>query len=354
MGAKRPAATFALALLAALVPGEARGQGSRSSPVVEVVRKARDGVVAVKATKREEGEGTRDVVGTGIVVDELGYVATSQHIIASASGIHVYRRDGTGVPAQVVAEDSDHDLAVLKCPAADRWQALPLGPGGDLLVGETVVAIGHPFGFDYTVSTGIVSALGRDIVLPSGTTLRGLMQTDAGINPGNSGGPLLNVNGDVIGVVVAMREGAQGIAFAVNADTLADWLSRRLSAARVAAVSHGLVCSERVLKPEGAVRQQVVVTAVQERTPAAGADVRSGDQVLQVAGRPVYNRFDVERAFWRSKPGQRMELVVLRAGQRLTRTIRLAPAVSSSAREAAPPATRPVLPAAGNHTDPPR
>ena len=107
---------------------------------------------------------------------------------------------------------------------------LPLAPVDDLMVGETVIAIGHPFGYTHTVSTGIISALGREITMPTGDVLTGLIQTNASINPGNSGGPLLNINGEFIGINVALREGAQNIAFAINAGTVKSFLQQHLSA----------------------------------------------------------------------------------------------------------------------------
>src|SRR5205085_2088984 len=122
------------------------------------------------------------------------------------------------------------DLAVLRIRSNKKLAALPLAPVDDLMVGETVIAVGHPFGYTNTVSVGIVSALGREITMPTGDVLNGLIQTNASINPGNSGGPLLNVNGEFIGVNVALREGAQGIAFAINTGTVKSFLRQHLSA----------------------------------------------------------------------------------------------------------------------------
>src|SRR5205814_1119156 len=126
----------------------------------------------------------------------------------------------------------------------------------DLMVGETVIAIGHPYGYQNTVTTGIVSALGREITMPNGETLTNLIQTSASINPGNSGGPLLNINGQLIGINVALRDGAQGIAFALNAETVKEVLRQRLSASRLSGVTTGLRCTEFV-QLEGLDRQHV-------------------------------------------------------------------------------------------------
>src|SRR5207237_7199463 len=139
--------------------------------------------------------------------------------VGSGGRVWVGLHDGNDYPAQVVTADEHHDLAILHVQADHRLPALPLGPGSDLLVGETVIAVGHPFGYTNTVSTGIVSALGREITMPTGDTLVNLIQTNASINPGNSGGPLLNINGELIGINVALREGVQGIAFAIIVDS---------------------------------------------------------------------------------------------------------------------------------------
>ncbi len=182
--------------------------------------------------------------------------------------------------------------------------------------------MGHPFGYNYTVSTGIVSAVGREITMPSGATLENLIQTNASINPGNSGGPLLNINGEVIGINVAVREGAQGIAFALNADAVQQFLSRAFSAERVAGVRHGLSCREIVV-PDGTEREHVVISEVADEGPAASAGLRAGDEILKVADRPVANRFDVERALWACQTGDKVAVTVRRQGHQRVFAVQL-------------------------------
>src|SRR5262249_21880204 len=164
------------------------------------------------------------------------------------------------------------------------------------------------------------------------------------INPGNSGGPLLNINGEVIGINVALREDAQGIAFALNADTVLQVLSKHLSAAKLGGVRHGLVCGEAV-SPTGEARQRVVLEEVPDNGPAAVAGCKRGDRVLRVGDRGVSNRFGVGRAFWDRKPGDKVELAVVRDGKELALTLTLAagaeadPAVAGQAPPARGPAT---------------
>jgi serine protease Do len=300
----------------------ARAEYNRRTPVVEAVEKTRAGIVTVKVQRRGSW-GRKEMLGTGVIVDERGYVVTNRHVIVSAESVTVALADGTELVAQVLEDDARYDLAVVRIHAERPLPALPLGPGSDLLVGETVITVGHPFGYTNTVSTGIVSAVGREIPLPDGGTLGGLIQINASINPGNSGGPLLNINGELIGINLAVREGAQGIAFAINADTVQQVLSRDLSAEKRAGVRHGLACRETV-EPEGSARQHVVVEQVAEQGTAAGAGLCRGDEILQVAGQPVANRFDVERALWDHRPGDQVNVTVRRHGQEVSVALTLA------------------------------
>ena len=269
-------------------------------------QKTRDSIVTIKVEKQGNW-GRKDVVGTGVIVDERGYVVTNRHVVAGADRVTVELADGTEVAASVVTEDASHDLAILRVSADQaRCQALTFGPGSDLMVGETVIAVGHPFGYtQHGVHRHHQRPGPRDHHARAASVLTDLIQTNASINPGNSGGPLLNINGELIGINVALREGAQGIAFALNADTVQEVLSKHLSAGKVAHVGHGLACREAV-PDEG------------ERPPAGG---RRGRGRAQPGGRgrpqerrrarqasasaSVTNRFDVERALWSYKAGRR-------------------------------------------------
>jgi serine protease Do len=293
---------------------EGRAQYSRRTPIVEAVQKTRRGIVAIKVT-RDEGKARKELVGTGVIVDERGYVLTNGHVVFGAERVLVRLHDGTNVDARIHTEDHRHDLAILKLAASGKkLQALTFAPGGDLMVGETVIAVGHPFGFTNTVSTGIISALDREITMPDGETLTNLIQTDASINSGSSGGPLLNINGELIGINVALREGAHGIAFALNADTVQQVLAGRLSAGKIAHLHHGLICRE-VLRDDAPARQQVVIERVPADGPAAAAGLRRGDMLVKIGARSVTNRFDLERALWDCKPGERIEAAIVRDGR---------------------------------------
>jgi len=290
----------------------------RCNATVMAVRKAKPSVVAIKIPTST----TKGPSGSGVIIDERGYIITNRHVVGGASEVQVRFADDTELPGTVLVADSNTDLALVKVDAKKPLTALALARTDDMEVGEDVIAIGHPYGYSFTVSKGIISALGRKIELPTGAVLQGLIQTDASINPGNSGGPLLNINGEFIGVNTALRDGAQGIAFAINTDTVRRVLSQKCSALKVAGVSHGLKVSEKVASGP-AHSQQVIVAGMSQ--PSAAPELRDGDVIRQIGKLKVASSFDVERAFWDTKPGQQVLVGITRNGQESTVTLTLPP-----------------------------
>jgi serine protease Do len=290
------------------------GESQRHTPIVQAVRKARGSVLTLRAEKRSAFGRPGESLGTAVVVDERGYAITNRHVVADAVKLQAFFEDGSTVCVAVVREIPEHDLAILQLRGRSSYKAMSLGPSSDLEQGEDVIAIGNPYGYKNTVTRGIVSAVGRDIVLPNGHKLCNLIQVDAAINPGSSGGPLLNINGELIGITVAMREGAQLIAFAIPADTVKNILIEHLSAKQMVGLDHGLACTEEVLKPEGPDRQRLRITAL-SRGCHGPETLRPGDYIVQVADRRVANRFDLERALWDYKPGTPVPVVIDRDGQ---------------------------------------
>ena len=282
-------------------------QYSRETPLVKAVQKTKPGVVNLKVTKQGQW-GQRSIEGTGVLVDERGYLITNAHVVASAISIKATLSDKTTLKATVVKELPSFDLAILRVTTKKKLKALTFGPASDLMEGETVIAIGNPYGYGGTVTTGIISALDREITMPSGTELKGLIQTSCAINPGNSGGPLVNINGEVIGINVALRDGAQCIAFAINSDTVKRALRTHLSAVKVSKVAHGLQTKEEV-RSKGPQRQKVVVQS-------AKGLLKKGDVILKMASLEVNNSFDLERAVWGYKAGDKIQATILRDGKK--------------------------------------
>src|SRR4051794_37721696 len=219
------AAIMGLAAVGWLAPSLA-GAASRRTAVVEAVQKVQPCVVSISSEKKaastsrwpftaEENQRPRvSGMGTGVILDGRGFILTNFHVVDKVQGIEVHLTDGSNYAARVAQSDEAMDLAMLKVDAGRPLPAITLGSSADLMVGEDVITIGNAFGYENTVSVGIISALGRNVTLSDEQIYRNLIQTDACINPGNSGGPLINLEGELIGINVAVRAGAQGIGFA--------------------------------------------------------------------------------------------------------------------------------------------
>lgn len=299
----------ALVVAAPLVASE-----SRRSAIVIAVESQKDSVVNIHGQKMVPSDGDTvgelrrvNGMGTGVVLDSRGYVVTNFHVVEGVKRIEVTLSSGRTVAASLVSHDPRTDLAVIKIDADVPLPVARIGTSSDLMIGETVLALGNAYGYEHTVTRGIVSALHRDVEVSRTQRYDDLIQTDASINPGNSGGPLLNIDGEVIGINVAVRAGAQGIGFAIPIDHVLDIVSQLLSAERMAHTWHGLV-----VRADG--RRGVVVEAVHRRSPAECVGVRAGDQIKQVGDVAVLHQLDIERALLGRKAGELVPVTMVRAG----------------------------------------
>ncbi|HVR41856.1 MAG TPA: trypsin-like peptidase domain-containing protein [Thermoanaerobaculia bacterium] len=233
-------------------------------------------------------------VGSGFVWAADGTIVTNAHVIDGASAITVNLYDGRKFVARLIGADPDSDLAVLKVDA-ERLPTLPLGSSADLLIGETVIAVGNPFGLSGTVTTGVVSATGRSVpAQEEGRTFTDFIQTDASINPGNSGGPLLNIEGRVIGINVAIYAQAQNIGFAIPVDRARKIVEDLRQYGEVHNAWLGLatatITPEEAQRLGLAVSAGAIVTRVFGGSPAARAGIRPGDVIVAVGNAPVDSR----------------------------------------------------------------
>jgi serine protease Do len=242
----------------------------------------------------EQGRGA----GTGVVIARDGYLLTNHHVAGSGRNIRVRLADGDTVAGELIGSDAATDLAVVRVREAELVQ-LPIADPDTVAVGQLVVAIGNPFRFERSVSLGIVSALDRSLPGPNGLVFEGLIQTDAAINPGNSGGPLVNAQGEVVGINTAVIPWAQGIGFAVSART-ATWVTSVLmKSGRVDRRYLGVAARSEHLSPALAAAtgqpKAVRVLQVGSGSPAETAGLRPVDLVLGVHGEPVGNVDDIHR-----------------------------------------------------------
>jgi len=261
---------------------------------------------------------TAQSLGSGFVWSSDGIIVTNNHVIEGASRITVMFSDGTQLPAKLIGVDPDSDLAVLRVDAK-KLSPAPVGTSSDLMIGETVVAVGNPFGLSGSVTTGVVSALGRSV--PSkeeGRTFTDFIQTDASINPGNSGGPLLNIEGKVIGINVAIYAQAQGIGFAIPVDRAKKVIQDLLRYGQVHSAWIGAVTA--TLTPEEAKRigtkasHGAIVARVFAGSPAQAAGLRAGDVITAVAGKPVDSRESFSTLTATLAGGQPIDLSIMREG----------------------------------------
>jgi serine protease Do/serine protease DegQ len=269
-------------------------------------------------------------LGSGVIIDAAqGYVLTNNHVIDKATEIRVTLMDGRQLTATVIGTDPEADIAVIQIPA-ERLSALTLADSSRLRVGDFVVAIGNPFGLGQTVTSGIISALGR-----SGLGIEGFedfIQTDASINPGNSGGALVNLRRELVGVntaIIAPGGGNVGIGFAIPANMAAQIMSQLVEFGEVRRGQLGL--SAQDLTPELAqafgvhdLNQGVVVVQVGDNTPAARAGIKSGDIIVKVNGREIRSRSELRTAIGLLRVGEKIRLDILRDGKQRTVTAEIA------------------------------
>ncbi len=270
--------------------------------------------------------GKRGGQGSGVVFTPDGYALTNSHVVSGAPSVTVSLGDGRRLPASLVGDDPDTDIAVLRLAGSGHAHA-SLGRSAGLKVGQMVVAIGNPFGFQATVTAGIVSALGRTLRAKSGRAIDSVIQTDAPLNPGNSGGPLVSGAGRVVGINTAIIAHAQGICFAIGIDTAIDVATRLMRDGRVRRGRIGLAAQTvpidlRLVRAHGlALRSGALVTDVTADGPAAQAGLERGDVVVALAGHPVGGTDDLHRLLTRETIGRDVSLDVLRGAALRTLTV---------------------------------
>ncbi len=321
----------------------------RITPAVEVARKVKGAVVNIHSEKtvtsaadpfHPEISSVNRVngMGTGIVIDPRGYIVTNNHVVDEVQVLRVHLSDGTSHTARIIARDPEQDIAVIKINVTAPLQTIPLGTATDLMILEPVIAIGNAFGYEHTHTMGSVSAIHRDVALNKEMSYKGLIQTDASINPGNSGGPLINLYGELIGVNVAIRAGAQNIGFAIPVDTMIHAASDLISLQRRIGVSHGIVVRDHVDASNNPITRTCFIERTESGSAAERAGLRGGDQIMQVGGVAVGCSLDLERGFLEKRPGEKVAITIRRNYE--DKTIDLAiPAASTVVASSSPVST---------------
>jgi serine protease Do len=334
------AAAAWLALIGA--PSARADRDSRRTPIVDAVERVAPAAVNITSTQQVRQSNpffgdpffdqffdrfvdprprTAQSLGTGVIIDRSGHVLTNEHVLAGATETRVTLADGREFACEVIGTDPDNDLGVLRIEADGPLPVAPLGDSDDAMIGETVIAIGNPFGLNHTITTGVLSATQRSIQAPrGGRAYHGFMQTDASINPGNSGGPLVNVDGEVIGVNTAILGNAEGIGFAIPINRARRIVQELIEHGSVSPTWLGLDVQDltpALIKSLGArTTSGALVSHVYDDSPARRAGIRSGDIVVELDRTPVRSRRGYFELLGSLTSGGRTPLVVEREGSR--------------------------------------
>ena len=308
------------------VGGYAQSAADSSTAVAAVYKSSYKAIVEITVRGASEASpfgdgGQQQAQGSGFVYDEQGHVITNQHVVSGAESVEVTFWNGKTYDATVVGTDPSTDIAVLDVDApASALEPLELGDSSQLEVGDGVIAIGSPFGLEQTVTTGIVSALHRQITSPNDFAIDDAIQTDAAINHGNSGGPLLDLEGNVVGVnsqIESESGGNDGVGFAVPSDTVAKIATELIESGKVEHAYLG-VATEDTENGDGA-----GIAEVRPGTPAESAGLRNGDVVTEIDGTKVADADELRRLIDAKSPGDSVELTILRGGTERTLEVEL-------------------------------
>lgn len=306
------------------VPSDAELLDAYSRTVTAVARKVSEAVVHVKVEKpgrRSRGPQNANAAGSGFIISSDGFIVTNSHVVKGATKIEADLQDGRSFPARLVGDDPATDIAVLQIDA-ERLSTLSFADSDRLQVGQLAVAIGNPYGFQYTLTAGVVSALGRTLRTESGRLIDDVIQTDAALNPGNSGGPLVDSHGRVIGVNTAVILPAQGLCFAVAANLAQYVVGRLIIDGKVRRGFIGIGGQMVQINQQAANRYQldthsgVLVQSVEPDSPAADSGIMQGDVIIAFHGSAVKSIDDLHKLLSEDAIGKTVELTVLRSGRK--------------------------------------
>jgi S1-C subfamily serine protease len=290
---------------------------SYSTTIIDAVEKVKTAVVKIELYKKDKNKEVPVGTGSGFLFSSDGFLFTNSHVVHNAELIKVKLYDGNSRLATLIGEDPDTDLAILKISEADFTPA-KLGDAEILKIGQLVIAIGNPLGFQHTVTAGVVSALGRTLEGQTGRMMDSMIQTDAALNPGNSGGPLINTDGEVVGVNTATIRGAQGLCFAISITTAKEIANQLIRFGKVKRAYLGVVMQQIDLVPKLRTihqlpnKQALFISAVADGSPAQKAGILSGDIILSLNNQMVETSDALFKMLTEDKIGQFQYIGILR------------------------------------------
>jgi S1-C subfamily serine protease len=296
-----------------------------SRTVVAAVDRVAPAVVNIDIKQRlNSRRGPREVggSGSGFIIAPDGFILTNSHVVHEATVVNVNLPDGRDYPAQLVGGDPDTDLAVIRIDAPNLTH-VRLADSENLRVGQIVIAIGNPLGFQASVTAGVISAVGRSMHAQSGRLIDNIIQTDAALNPGNSGGPLVNSAGEVIGVNTAMIRPAQGICFAIASNTarfVAGWLIKdgKIRRSYIGVAGQNVPIHRRIVRFYNLPRDTaVLVVSVEKESPAAKSGLREGDLIVAFDGEPIGTIHQLHKRLMAEQIGVQSKIVIIRHTERL-------------------------------------
>ncbi|GHT12164.1 hypothetical protein FACS1894170_06630 [Planctomycetales bacterium] len=297
---------------------------SRANWATEAYEKNREAVVNIQGDKVDESANPKDNgksyngMGTGIVIDERGYIITNHHVVNGIQQIQVTTFDGKKYAAKLAGCDPDTDLAIIKIAPRKPLKPIVFGRSNDLMPGESCLTIGNPYGYAFSLTDGRISGINREVDVNNETSLvyHQAIQTNAEINPGNSGGPLININGEMIGLNAAIRQGALGIAFAIPVDQVVEVAAKLIGGVVEQDLALGMTISQ--LETENGKDNrifEIVVDSVDSNSAAAAAGLNKGDILTNIGNYKLRNRLDVYRALLDVKPNDDIGFTVKRGGE---------------------------------------
>jgi S1-C subfamily serine protease len=298
-----------------------------SASVVNAVQKVGPAVVHIRV--RQEAKANSPQAGgsgSGFLIAPDGFILTNSHVVHQADKIEVALSDGRSYPAELIGDDPHSDLAVIRINAP-ALSSVKFASARSARVGQIAIAIGNPYGFEHTVTAGIVSALGRTFPATTGRLIDNVIQTDAALNPGNSGGPLVNTHGEVIGVNTAVISVAQGICFAIGSETadfVAAWLIKdgRIRRGYLGIGGQEVPLHARVIRFHGLAQSTgVLIHSIEKGSPATQARLETGDVLLAFDGKPVRSVHDLQRLLVHGRIGERVGVSYLRLNQKEETTV---------------------------------